>query len=394
MLWHYFYMVRNRVNLFHVFEKQRRVTTVIAIRTYLYELGIFIAIFVGCLALQSCTLPRSGPMLKEVIESSERNDILLVPVTTEIALANRQAKRASFPVVFTMTPEVDYEVLAAGDGVVVRIWEKDGLGVFPVGPNGFSDLGEFVLDKAGLIYLPYIGQVHAAGLTAALLSKALIQRLSGIVFASDVNVRITERRGQIVTLLGDLAKPGSYSIGPGILRLSGLLTHGLLGQENSEQLKITLRRNGITGSVRLSDVYESPAEDIALRSGDLFIVQAIADHFTVLGAAAGQSRIKLTKRNYSVVDALGDARGLNDATADPRGVFLFRSQTAAGTEISDPQPIIYQFDFRRPDHVLLANQFAVKDGDAIYISDAPFGQLQKVLSSFSATIGTAGSVAR
>ena len=41
---------------------------------------------------------------------------------------------------------------------------------------------------------------------------------------------------------------------------------------------------------------------------------------------------------------------------------------------------------------MLAGEFVVRDGDAILISDAPFTQVQKLLSTFSATLGTARSV--
>jgi polysaccharide biosynthesis/export protein len=346
------------------------------------------------LTLLGCTLPRSGPLLGEVNTANEQSDILLVPVTPEIALAGREEKRANFPAVFISAPEVDYEKLAAGDGVNVTIWEKDSLGMFPAGPNGISDLGEMVVDKAGSIYLPYVGKVSAAGLTAAQLRDVITRRLSRVVLAPDVSVRITERRGQIVTVQGDLAKPGSYPIGQGTQRLSGLLSLAAPNQENPEQLMITVRRNGIAGSIRLSDLYSNAAEDIALRPSDSIIVHAIVDHLTVLGATAGQGRVKLTKRNYSVVDALGDSRGLNDSTANPHAVFLFRSRSISGALTPDPRPTIYQFDFSRPEQVALASEFAVRDGDAIYISDAPFAQIQKVLSSFSATLSTAGSVAR
>ncbi|NIF77422.1 hypothetical protein F3J20_08425 [Paraburkholderia sp. Cy-641] len=356
--------------------------------------------FCLCGVLQGCVIPRSGPLLSEVQASRDHNDIELVGVTPALALASRAAGSASFPDAFQQAQPVDYEKLAPGDGVDISLWGQDGVGVFGNGSGGASglsgtggmtDLGEMVIDEAGTIYVPQVGRVHAQGLTPAGLRDAIERRLSRVTVGLDVNVRRTERRGQTVAIEGDLKKPGVYPIGPGMQRLSGLLSKAAPDQMNPEQLAVTLRRNGESVSVRLSDVYRNSAEDIALRAGDSVVVHDVVENLTVLGAAGAQSRLKLSKRNYTVLDALGDSRGLNDSLANPKAVFLLRIRPDdAGT--ADTRPVVYQFDFTKPEQMVLAGKFAVHDGDAIYISDAPFTQVQKVLSAFSATLGTARSV--
>lgn len=344
------------------------------------------------LALQGCGLPHNGPMLNDVTAANQRNDIQLVEVTPELASANREPDRATFPPTFLATRPIDYDTLAVGDGVQIAIWERDGLDIFPAGPTGISDLGEQVIDMTGAINLPYIGQVKAQGLTTAQLHDVLMHRLSRIVSGADVSVRRSDRHGQLVTIQGNLAKPGTYPIAQGTERLSGLLSLAAPIQDNPEQLAITLRRDGVTGTVRLTDIYSDPAEDIALRPNDSVIVHAIDQRLIVLGATGIQGRIKLTKRNYSVLDALGDSRGLIDTAANPHAVFLFRSHSAAEAAAPDSRPTVYQFDFTKPEQMMLAGEFRVLDGDAIFISDASFTQVQKVLSTFSSTLSTARSV--
>jgi polysaccharide export outer membrane protein len=48
--------------------------------------------------------------------------------------------------------------------------------------------------------------------------------------------------------------------------------------------------------------------------------------------------------------------------------------------------VVYQFDLTRPEQVALAREFTVGEGQAIYISDAPFTQVQKILSAFRVTM--------
>jgi polysaccharide biosynthesis/export protein len=348
-----------------------------------------------CCVLQGCVVPRSGPLLSEVQASRDRNDIELISVTPALALASRAAGSASFPDDFLRSQPTDYERLAPGDGVDITLWGQDSVGVFANGTGGaggMTDMGEMVIDEAGTIYVPQVGRVRAQGLTPAGLRDAIERRLSRVTVGLDVSVRRTDRRGQIVTIEGDLGKPGVYPLAAGTQRLSGLLSQAAPNQANPEQLAITVRRHGESASVRLSDVYRNSAEDIALHAGDTVVVHNVVENLIVLGAAGGQSSVKLSKRNYSVLDALGDSRGLSDSLANPKAVFLLRIRPDAGAVAADARPVIYQFDFTKPEQMVLAGKFTVHDGDAIYISDAPFTQVQKVLSAFSATLGTARSV--
>lgn len=354
--------------------------------------AILAMVFCLCCCLQGCVVPRSGPLLREVSAASDRNDIELVSVTPAIAAATHEPEYASYPDTFLTAMPVDPEKLAAGDGVDVTLWGQDSVGLFPPAPGGMTDLGELVLDEAETVRVPYVGSVSAGGLTTAGLRDAVMRRLSRITVGVDVNVKRTDRRGPTVTAQGDLAKPGVYPIAPGTLRLSGLLGLAMPDQTNPEQLEITLRRHGTDASVRLSDIYRDARQDLALRSGDSIVVHHVVENLNVLGAAGGQSHVKLSKRNYSVLDALGDSRGLSDSLADPTAVFLLRTGRPAMNGGIDERPVVYQFDFTRPDQIALAQQFTVRDGDVIYISDAPFTQVQKVLSAFSVTLGTARSV--
>jgi polysaccharide export outer membrane protein len=347
----------------------------------------------AALALAGCVVPRSGPLLSEVEAARDVDAIVLTPITAQIAQDSRGPDRASFPDSFLKAPAFEYEKLVPGDGVEITVWERDGLNVFPAATDGgASKLGELVLDTNGDIQLPYAGKVHAQGLAPAQLRDTIVRRLSRLMMSFDVSVNASARKGQPVTVQGDLLKPGVYPIGQDNPRLSGLLGLAAPNQANPEQLAVTVRRQGVSGSVRLSDVYRDNAEDIALQPGDSVILSNVVERLYVLGAAGVQGNVKLTRRNFSLLDALGDSRALSDALANPRAVFLMRSRAASNDAGADARPVVYRFDFTKPDQIALAGQFVVHDGDALLVSDAPFTQVQKLLSAFSATLGTARAV--
>lgn len=334
-------------------------------------------------------------MLSEMTGANDDKDILVMPVSRELVQASKVPDVADFPAYYRDLTQAGFDRLVPGDGINVKVWERDGLGVFAVDPSGVSDLGNQQIDRTGNIYFPILGKFHAAGLTLAQLHDAISARLSKLVLGSDVSVtRVADTRGQMVTVQGNLTRPGMYPITQTSQRLSSALAQAAPVQTNPEQLVISLRRNSHVASVRLSDIYRNQKNDILLRPGDVITAYDAREYLTVLGAAGVQGRVAISKRNYSVLDALADSKGLDDKTADPRSVFLFTPAKAGVNGKPDSVPVVYQFDLTRPEQVALAREFSVHEGQAIYISDAPFTQVQKVLSAFRVTMSAGFSATR
>jgi len=349
----------------------------------------------AALSLTGCQLPRSGPMLSEMTGAHDDKDVIVMPASRELVQESRVPDVADFPVRYRDLTEAGFDRLVPGDGINVKVWERGGLGVFAADPSGVSDLGNQQIDRTGNVYFPIIGKFQAGGLTLAQLHDAVVKRLAKLVVGADVSVtRAAAERGQMVTVQGNLTKPGMYPITQTAQRLSSALAQAAPVQTNPEQLVISLRRDNQVASVRLSDIYRNQNNDILLRPGDVITAYDSREYLTVLGAAGTQGRVAISKRNYSVLDALADSRGLDDKLADPRSVFLFTPAKAGVEGKQDMLPVVYQFDLTRPEQVALAREFTVHEGQAIYISDAPFTQVQKVLSAFRVTMSAGFSATR
>ncbi len=324
-----------------------------------------------------CAMPRSISDLKEVQASSEQGAITLVPVTAQ-TLPPAPATQAGFPEAFTSANDFNHSVLGPGDQLSVRIWESGTPPVFGGTTGSGADLGTLTVDERGRIYIPYAGAIPATGSTVADVRSAITRRLSTVVLRPQVDVRLVDRRSALVTVQGDATKTGAFAITQGRARLGELLAEVAPNQKVPEMLQVTLRREGQTGTVRLSDIYSNPQLNIALRPGDSVIVSEKVENVTVLGAAGVQGQIRIPERDFNLLSAVGQARGIADERADPRAVFVMRAQ-------ADPSrpPLVYHFDFRRPESISLANRFVMQDNDAILISNAPFARTQRVLASFA-----------
>jgi polysaccharide export outer membrane protein len=321
-------------------------------------------------------MPRAMSSLSEVREASQQGSIKLVPLTAATLPASPTKAEPGLPAAFLEGDEYPYDRLGAGDRLQIRVVESGTPTVFT--GSSSADAGQVTIDGSGQIYFPYAGSVHAAGMTIAELREAITRRLQRVVLRPQVDVRVVDTRSKLVTVQGDAAKTGVYPIERGRTRLSSLLAEVAPNQKVPEMLSVIVRRDGQTGEVRLSDVYANSRFDIALRPGDSIILNQVNDSVTVLGAAGVQGQVPISKRDFTVIDALGQARGLDPEAADPSAVFVMRASAQEGAP-----PIVYQVDMRRPETIALARRFVLARNDAVLISSAPWAVTRQVITAFA-----------
>jgi polysaccharide export outer membrane protein len=338
-------------------------------------------------AISGCTLPRPVGSFSEIAREGEPGQINLIPVTAATNPPATEPVALAFPASFSNAGEADVDTLGPGDRINIHIWES-GTPTLTSSAGGGSDLGEITVDERGRVYVPYAGAVHAAGLTVPQLRRAIEDRLRTVVLNPQVDIRLIEHRSALVSVQGDAAKTGSFPIERGRTRLGQLLGEVAPSQKTPDMLEVIVRRDGQAGRVRLSDIYANPALDIPLRPGDSIILRDIVQNVTVLGAAGAQGQVPITKKDFTLVDALGAAKGLDPNIANPRAVFLLRPG-------ADPNavPTVYQFDMRKPQTIAYASRTRLRDGDAILISSAPFAQIRQVLIAFAQSMSAVRSAA-
>jgi polysaccharide export outer membrane protein len=88
--------------------------------------------------------------------------------------------------------------------------------------------------------------------------------------------------------------------------------------------------------------------------------------------------------------------GLNAATADPKGIFIFRNEPAevanvvmGRNDLQGAQRLVYILDLTQPNGMFQARDFVIRDGDTLFVTEAPFTQWNKVIAALT---GSAASV--
>jgi polysaccharide biosynthesis/export protein len=192
---------------------------------------------------------------------------------------------------------------------------------------------------------------------------------------------------------------GVYPIERPTRTLSAMLASaGGVGIEPSSAI-VRVTRGGRTGQVWLEDLYANPALDIALRPGDRIVVEEDSRAFVALGATGAQSRVQFETQTLSAIEAIATVGGLSTNLADPTGVFVLRNEPAeianavlGRNDLVGDQRMVYVLDLTAPTGIFEARDFLIRDGDTVYVTEAPFVQWQKTLGAITGTANAAGSL--
>ncbi len=71
---------------------------------------------------------------------------------------------------------------------------------------------EVVVRPDGMISMPLVGDIQATGLTANLLAKRIAERLTEYLASPVVFVQVKDVNSYFIYVLGEVAKPGKYSL--------------------------------------------------------------------------------------------------------------------------------------------------------------------------------------
>lgn len=348
----------------------------------------------GCAAL-----PRSGPLTADMRTAERPEDLegLVTPLTAATAAVIESTPPPGFPPHFLSATPIDPTRIGIDDRLDIVIWESGGAGLFNA-EGGVTPILSAVVDRNGRIFVPFAGPQPAAGATITELRTRIRNALEPYTLSPQVDVRLGEPRSRTVAVQGAVARSGVYPIERATARLGAMLAQAGGAVDQPERIEVVVHRRGETGRQILADVLEDPSLDIALRPGDQIILTPIRERFVVLGAASVQAELGFPTRPLDLLSAVGAARGLRDFDADPTGVFVFRYEdpnladsllpgpAPEGMPAGPGRPIVYRLDLSRPESFFVARQFKIRDGDAIFITNAPLTELRKFLQLFNAVV--------
>jgi polysaccharide export outer membrane protein len=347
--------------------------------------------------LSSCGLPQVGPNKRQIFSGSvqREGDAFVVAVNDRVTRATAVTPALGFSSAFKNAGLVGSDTIRPGDVLGLTIYENvdDPLLGSEAGP---AILEEVQVDGKGFIYIPYAGRIRAAGNSPEAVRRILTAKLGEQTPDPQVQVRRIAGDGSTVSLIGSIGAQGVYAIERPTRTLGTMLARAGGVTIEPEIAQVTVLRGKSSGKIWFQDLYNNPELDIALRGGDRILVEEDTRSFTALGATGGQAQVPFESQNLSALEGIAQVGGLNAGTADPTGVFILRNEPAevAGqvlgrNDLVGAQRLVYVLDLTKPNGMFMARDFVIRDGDTLYVTEAPFTQWNKVISAIT---GTATSV--
>jgi polysaccharide biosynthesis/export protein len=246
--------------------------------------------------------------------------------------------------------------LGAGDAIRVQVFQNPDLTI------------ETRVSENGSITYPLIGAVELGGLSIAAAEKKIADALQkgGFIRQPQVNIVLIQIRGNQVSVLGQVNRPGRFPLETANTRLSDMLANaGGATQGGDDMVVVTGLRGGkqFRRVIDLPSIYlnEKTEDDIVLMGGDTVYVHR-APVFHIYGEAQRPGSFRV-ERNMTVMQALAQGGGPT-ARGTEKKLRLHRRAadgrvTQSVPELTDP----------------------VQPDDVIYIEEAPvffiYGEAQR-----------------
>ena len=206
--------------------------------------------------------------------------------------------------------------IGPGDEVIVQVW----------GDNEFTHAS--VVSREATITIPDIGQVVLNGLTLAQAKRLITDRLATVYSgirshrpSTYVDVTLGKLRTIQVFILGDVIRPGGYTISSVSTVLNALYNAGGPTPRGSMRDIRIIRHNEIWKRVDLYGyiLSGSKAEDVRLQSGDVVFIPPVGKTAAVLGEVH-RSAIYELKQGEGFRDLLSLAGGIQSTAVTDRAL--------------------------------------------------------------------------
>ncbi|MDY7545665.1 polysaccharide biosynthesis/export family protein [Glaciimonas sp. CA11.2] len=337
-------------------------------------------------------MDKQSVALQEQNQKSESVDSSVTPVLKTITPQLLQAEKiareqqASQDISQLVASPSPY-LIGSGDVLSIVVWDHPELSTpamtsaTTISTSGATDVGAssipgFVVDQDGLVQFPYAGPLKLAGLTEAQARTLLTRQLKNYLKKPDLTLRVQAYRSKRIYIDGEVKMPGIQSINDlpmtlmeAVSRAGGFLPTG-------DQSQVDVTRAGKTYRVNLPQLLQkgiNPA-NILLANGD--VVRVIAREESkvfVLGEVTRPTTLTLRNGRLTLNEALGDAGGLNQLSAEGRQVYVVRNTT-------DMHPIVYNLDARSPVALALAENFELKAKDVVYVDASALANWARVIA--------------
>ena len=250
------------------------------------------------------------------------------------------------PLARAQTPTAEYR-LGAGDTVRITVYQSPDLTL------------ETRIGEAGNISYPLLGNIKLGGLSVSQAEKLVADGLRSGNFLKQpqVSLLVMQVRGNQVSVLGQVNRPGRFPIETAEMRLTDLLaTAGGIAATGADTLTLVGTRNSqpFRKEMDLVNIVRSErrVDDVLVQNGDVLYVER-APVVYIYGEVQRPGAMRL-ERGMTVMQALATGGGLTQRGTE-KGMRIHRKGADGKTQVVQP-----------------TMDDALRDGDVGYVRESLF----------------------
>lgn len=285
----------------------------------------------------------------------------------------------------------DYTV-GRGDILNITVWNHPELTIPAGSMRSAEEAGNWV-HSDGTIFYPYIGKVEVAGKRVTQIREEITKRLAKYIESPQVDVTVAAFRSQRVFVTGAVQQPGTVPVTNVPMTLIEAVNAAGGMNEAANWNQVTLTRGNSAQSFNLRELYQAGNTDqnILLQPNDVVHVARNDDNKVfVLGEVRQPKSYMMGQAGMTLAEALADAGGLFEATANASGIFVIRQAEEDTGKIAQ----VYQLNAENAIALVMAEQFALQQRDIIYVTAAPVSRWNRVINQLLPSITGLYSIGR
>ncbi|ROZ64527.1 polysaccharide export protein EpsE [Ramlibacter sp. WS9] len=239
-------------------------------------------------------------------------------------------------------PNNDYK-LAAGDTIKIQVYQNPDLSM------------EARVSESGTISYPLVGSVTVGGLSVPEAEGRIAGALKSkdILKAPQVNINVVQVRGNQVSVVGQVGRPGRVPLETFNMKVSEVVAAaGGITREGDDTVAVTGTRDGKPFRREIDLAGGNATDDFVVQSGDTIHVNRAPTYY-VAGEAQKPGSYRI-ERGMTVMQALAQSGG-----PTPRGTMSRLRLTRTGADGS-----VVQMEPRLND--------MIKPGDVLFVRESLF----------------------
>ena len=287
-------------------------------------------------------------------------------------------------------------LIQPGDKLDLAIWDNDDTSLLSQPAQKVIQLPGLKVSSAGTIFLPYADEVYVAKMTPDEARQAIQTKLLTIIPSAQVQLNYASGRANSVELISGMPNNGSFPLADRSTTLTSLLALGGGIPTGVPNPQINLSRGGKLYRISSDTLLSHPDFDTTLRGGDKIYVEPDRRYFLSLGAAGKEALINFPRDHITALDAMSLVGGVNQLTANPKGILILRDYPASAVRSDGNGPpkdrMIFALDLTNADGLFSAGEFPIQDHDLVLVTQSPLVNTRTIFGLIGSFLGVAKSV--